>query len=77
MFILFIIYYDSNCGYPIFIFHYIYELLEHNTSLSGKITKYFAVGQFHLEHHRKANTNFGFTITLWDHLFGTYENPVF
>ena len=71
---------DKKCGFIILIFHYFYELiatdalLEHNPNIkTSSIINYFAVGQFHLEHHRKANKNFGFTITLWDHLFGTYE----
>jgi sterol desaturase/sphingolipid hydroxylase (fatty acid hydroxylase superfamily) len=77
---LIIYYFDPECGIYILIFHYVYELLatdsllEHNPEIKEKsVIKYFAVGQFHLEHHRRANKNFGFTITLWDHLFGTYK----
>ena len=70
---------DYECGLMILIFHYFYELiatdslLEHNPNISYKpIIQCLAIGQFHLEHHRKRNKNFGFTITLWDHIFGTY-----
>eukprot|EP00455_Lapot_gusevi_P018105 TRINITY_DN1981_c0_g3_i2.p1 TRINITY_DN1981_c0_g3~~TRINITY_DN1981_c0_g3_i2.p1 ORF type:complete len:253 (+),score=27.46 TRINITY_DN1981_c0_g3_i2:106-864(+) len=79
---LLICYLDPRCGGPIFLFHYVYELfatdslLEHNPSIENPhIVTYLAVGQFHLEHHRSSLHNFGFTITLWDHLFGTYAAP--
>ena len=72
---------DPDSGKYILIFHYIYELLatdsllEHNPDIkSQNIIKYFAVGQFHLQHHRQTNKNYGFTITLWDHVFGTYTD---
>jgi sterol desaturase/sphingolipid hydroxylase (fatty acid hydroxylase superfamily) len=74
---------DPNCGVYILLFHYVYELLatdsllEHNKEIRNPlIINLFAVGQFHLEHHRISNKNFGFTITLWDHLFGTYKQYI-
>ena len=77
-----IYYYDPECGTLLLIFHYIYEilatdsLLEHNADISARwIINYAAVGQFHLEHHRIPSCNYGFTITLWDHIFGTYKYP--
>lgn len=73
---------DPECGFWLLVFHYIYEilatdsLLEHNAEITSKsIIKYAAVGQFHLEHHRIPSYNYGFTITLWDHVFGTYKYP--
>ena len=61
----FIIYFiDLECGFLILIFHYVYELLatdsllEHNTDIKNSmIIKTFAVGQFHLQHHRQTNKN--------------------
>jgi len=76
---LLIFYIDQEVGKYILIFHYFYELLatdsllEHNPDINNKlIINTLAIGQFHLEHHRRQNKNFGFTITLWDHIFGTY-----
>jgi sterol desaturase/sphingolipid hydroxylase (fatty acid hydroxylase superfamily) len=73
---------DPECGYYLLIFHYVYELLatdsllEHNSRISNEtIISNFAVGQFHLEHHRRPHKNFGFTISWWDHLFGTFSLP--
>lgn len=73
---------DHECGKVLLVFHYVYEilatdsLLEHNAEIRSKsIVAAFAVGQFHLEHHRRSEKNFGFTITLWDHLFGTFSYP--
>lgn len=73
---------DPPCGIPLLIFHYVYEilatdsLLEHNPDITKEdIVSTFAVGQFHLEHHRNPLVNFGFTITLWDHIFGTFRTP--
>ena len=69
---LLIWWFDPQCGVPLLIFHYVYEilatdaLLEHNPDIRAPIwVRNFAVGQFHLEHHRRPTTNFGFTITLW------------
>ena len=59
--------------------HYIYEVLfadrlvEHNPRIKGKITKIFAIGSYHLIHHDKFKYNYGFYITLWDHIFGTVK----
>ena len=78
---LIIYFIDPECGFLILVFHYVYELLatdsllEHNTDIKNSmIIKTFAVGQFHLQHHRQTNKNYGFTITLWDHIFGTYKH---
>jgi sterol desaturase/sphingolipid hydroxylase (fatty acid hydroxylase superfamily) len=77
-----IYYMDPECGLPLLVFHYIYEiiatdaLLEHNPDIDQEeIVSTLAVGQFHLEHHRNPGVNFGFTITLWDHVFGTFKKP--
>ncbi len=77
-----IYYCDPECGKYILAFHYIYEilatdsLLEHNPDIaSPSIIKYCAVGQFHLQHHRVPSCNYGFTITIWDHVFNTYKYP--
>lgn len=74
---------DPECGIVILLFHYVYEilatdsLLEHNEDIKSKyIISTFAVGQFHLEHHRRSEKNYGFTITLWDHVFGTFSYPI-
>jgi len=79
---LIVFFVDPQCGVPLLIFHYIYEivatdaLLEHNPDITNEeIVSTFAVGQFHLEHHRNPLVNFSFTITLWDHVFGTYKKP--
>ena len=79
---LLIYFIDPECGLLVLIFHYFYEimatdsLLEHNAQISSKsVVSVFAVGQFHLEHHRRSEKNFGFTITLWDHIFGTFSYP--
>ena len=77
-----IYYCDPECGILLLAFHYVYEilatdsLLEHNPDISlHSVIKYCAVGQFHLEHHRLPSYNYGFTITLWDHVFKTYKYP--
>lgn len=63
-------------------FHYIYEVflsrtvLDHNPKISGKITKFIPIGQFHLKHHRYVRCNYSFYITLWDYLFKTDENSM-
>jgi len=79
---LFIYQIDPLCGWPLLLFHYVYEilatdsLLEHNPDITQKnIVATFAVGQFHLEHHRNPSVNFGFTITIWDHIFGSFKTP--
>ena len=80
---IFIIYLmDPYIGLILFFFYYIYEfissdsLVEHNPNITNIIiTYFFAIGQFHLEHHRNMKCNFSFKITLWDHIFNTYENP--
>jgi sterol desaturase/sphingolipid hydroxylase (fatty acid hydroxylase superfamily) len=73
---------DPTCGIILLIFHYIYEilatdsLLEHNADIKDEaIISSLAIGQFHLEHHRHPEKNFSFTITLWDHVFGTFSYP--
>ena len=68
---------DPEVGLPLLCFHYVYELLatdsllEHNAELEAPLG--LAVGKFHLEHHRVPTSNFGFTIDLWDRVFGTYR----
>ena len=68
---------DEDVGLPLLCFHYVNELLatdsllEHNAELEAPPG--LAVGKFHLEHHRVPTSNFGFTIDLWDRIFGTYR----
>ena len=78
----FLIYYfiSQYYGLIILIFHYFYEIiatdaiLEHNPYISSKyITRFFAIGQFHLQHHRNTQKNFSFIFTFWDYVFGTYQ----
>jgi sterol desaturase/sphingolipid hydroxylase (fatty acid hydroxylase superfamily) len=77
---LFVIsYFSPSNGIPLLVFHYFYEIflsdeiLDHNVNIKGKITKIFAIGEFHLNHHHKVNKNFGFFVCLWDYVFGTAE----
>ncbi len=37
------------------------------------ICKLMATGTFHVSHHRKEASNFGFYTTIWDRLFGTFR----
>lgn len=68
---------DPKPGLALLIFHYVYELLatdsllEHNPNLEANYG--LAVGKFHLEHHRVPLCNYGFTIDIWDRVFGTYR----
>ena len=74
---LLIYYFDPKPGGYLLLFHYVYELLatdsllEHNPELEARYG--LAVGKFHMEHHRVPLVNFGFTIDVWDRLFGTYR----
>jgi sterol desaturase/sphingolipid hydroxylase (fatty acid hydroxylase superfamily) len=46
---------------------------------SGRLAQLRIVGrleQFHDAHHARQNVNFGITTTLWDRLFGTYEEDL-
>ena len=58
-------------------FHYLYEIflsderLDHNPRLCGSLTRYFAWGDYHLEHHRDPSRHFGLILTLWDGLCGS------
>lgn len=67
-------------GIYILAFHYIYEVflsegtLDHNPKIKGKVTRFFAWGEYHLSHHEKWNCNYGLTITFWDLVFGTKQN---
>ena len=64
-------------GIPLLVFHYLYEVflsesvLDHNPHVKGRITRWFAWGDFHLHHHIDMKSNYGLMITLWDRLFGT------
>ncbi|MDN4524093.1 sterol desaturase family protein [Fictibacillus fluitans] len=61
-------------------FHYFYEVffasnvIDHNPHIKGRVTKLLAIGQYHVKHHEVYRSNYGFFITLWDHLFGTVYN---
>ncbi|KEF40614.1 MAG: hypothetical protein ER33_16080 [Cyanobium sp. CACIAM 14] len=65
-------------------FHYLYEIflsddrLDHNPSLRGGVTRWFAWGQYHLEHHRQPTKHFGLILTFWDVIFmsGPASNAV-
>ncbi|MEJ0062639.1 MAG: sterol desaturase family protein [Alphaproteobacteria bacterium] len=69
----------GGAGWYILAFHYFYHvflsggLLEHNVKIKGPITRILACGQFHMQHHRKFDRNFGFVIGLWDYVFRTYD----
>lgn len=64
-------------GVLLLLIHYVYEIffsdqrLDHNPSITGSITHFFAWGRYHLFHHRLPSANFGLIITLWDHVFAT------
>jgi len=66
-------------GVYLLIFHYFYEVLfsegvlDHNPKITGKITRFFAWGEYHLTHHRYWKYNFGLLITFWDFIFGTQD----
>jgi sterol desaturase/sphingolipid hydroxylase (fatty acid hydroxylase superfamily) len=68
-------------GIPLLVFHYLYEVflsesvLDHNPRLQGKLTHWFAWGDFHLHHHVNLKRNFGLMVCFWDWLFGTIEHP--
>ncbi len=58
------------------LFHYLYEVflnlkLDHNPNLKWKITKFFAIGSFHMKHHLDPFCNYWLFITFWDYLFNT------
>ncbi|MGE3770540.1 MAG: sterol desaturase family protein [Bdellovibrionales bacterium] len=59
--------------------HYVYEvfladgMLDHNPAIKGRITQWMTIGSMHLRHHTNYKTNYGFYITLWDRLFGSYR----
>jgi len=71
---------DPIPGLILLAFHYFYEIffasnvIDHNPNIKGKITKFFAIGQYHVKHHEVYRSNYGFFITLWDHLFGTVHD---
>ncbi|MCE9596651.1 MAG: sterol desaturase family protein [Spirochaetia bacterium] len=68
-------------GACLLVFHYFYEVflsesrLDHNPYLTGRWTKFFAWGSFHLVHHVQLQKNFCLMITLWDHVFGSAIEP--
>ncbi|MGQ4665510.1 sterol desaturase family protein [Metabacillus halosaccharovorans] len=73
---------DPVPGVILLVFHYFYEVflagnvVDHNPNIKGKITRYFAIGQYHVRHHEVYRANYGFFITLWDRLFGTvHQKP--
>jgi len=45
----------------------------------GSLEWLFVVPRYHFVHHgaesRLNNSNFGFLLTIWDRIFGTYTNP--
>ncbi|MDB5117680.1 MAG: hypothetical protein JWQ79_3172 [Mucilaginibacter sp.] len=66
-------------GIYILVFHYLYEVflsesqLDHNERITGKVTRYFSWGTYHLGHHRNIRSNFSLMITLWDSVFRTTQ----
>lgn len=70
-----------DVGVPLLVFHYLYELflsesqLDHNPKITGRATRYFAWGDFHLHHHINPKHNYGLMITLWDRVFGSAHDP--
>lgn len=58
-------------------FHYLYEIflsddrLDHNPSLQGPLTRWFAWGEYHLAHHRQPTQHYGLILTCWDLIFGS------
>lgn len=78
---LLIAFWMPEVGIPILLFHYFYELfasehqLDHNPRISGRLTHWFAWGDYHLHHHSHPLHNFGLMITLWDRVFGTAHDP--
>ncbi|MBD1372684.1 sterol desaturase family protein [Hazenella sp. IB182357] len=78
--ILVITLFDPIPGIVLLILHYVYEVflaatvLDHNPRIKGVITKYLAIGEFHLKHHYFIKGNYGFYITLWDYVFGTVHS---
>lgn len=66
-------------GLILLAFHYIYEVffsknvLDHNPKITGKITRFIPIGQYHLKHHRNYRCNYSFYLTIWDYLFRTNE----
>ena len=67
----------GGSAYWLIIFHYLYEvffadeLLELNKQIKGKITKYFAIGDYHMDHHRRMVGNYSSIFVFWDFIFGT------
>lgn len=70
---------DPVPGIVLLVIHYLYEVflsgnvIDHNPNIKGKITRIFAVGEYHLHHHKVYRKNYAFFITLWDHVFGTKQ----
>lgn len=68
-------------GIPLLVFHYFYEVflsesvLDHNPRITGRITRWFAWGDFHLHHHVNLKRNYGLLVCFWDDLFGTAQIP--
>jgi sterol desaturase/sphingolipid hydroxylase (fatty acid hydroxylase superfamily) len=72
-------FFDPPYGYTLLGFHYVYEVflsrnvLDHNPSIHGRITRFIPIGEYHLRHHRNVRCNYSFYLTFWDHVFGTAE----
>ncbi|TCP67302.1 sterol desaturase family protein [Baia soyae] len=72
-----VIWLDPIPGLVLFVIHYFYEVflaatvLDHNPRIKGPITKFLAVGEYHMNHHYHVKGNYGFYITFWDFVFGT------
>ncbi|WP_084627959.1 sterol desaturase family protein [Elstera litoralis] len=70
-----IIFQETN--YFMIIIVYLYEvflsenLLDHNPEVDTIFDILFAVGVFHLRHHKSPAFNFGLYTNLWDHIFLT------
>jgi sterol desaturase/sphingolipid hydroxylase (fatty acid hydroxylase superfamily) len=79
--VLVLCYFFPSYAWPVLLFHYIYEVflsglaLDHNILIKGKITRFFAWGDYHLYHHVDLHKNYGLVLTLWDHVFGSAKTP--
>lgn len=80
--IVLLIFIDPIPGSILLVFHYFYEVflagnvLDHNPAIKGRIVRVFAIGQYHVNHHKLYVRNFSFYITFWDYLFGTKESEL-
>ena len=65
-------FYDPNITIILAIYSWLYERYapEHDDEINNSI---FAVGKFHMQHHKKTNKNYSVVLTVWDYVFGTVD----